>query len=84
SKGYGFVTFKHIDGAVLALKEPNKKIDGRITVTQLAATGNTGPAGGVDVSMRKIYVGNIPFEISSERLLGHFSAYGEIEEGPLG
>ncbi|GJT53054.1 UBP1-associated protein 2C-like protein [Tanacetum coccineum] len=38
----------------------------------------------VDVSMRKIYVGNVPFEISSERLLAHFAAYGEIEEGPLG
>lgn len=28
SKGYGFVTYKHVDGAVLALKEPSKKIDG--------------------------------------------------------
>ncbi|KAI3743696.1 hypothetical protein L1987_56760 [Smallanthus sonchifolius] len=81
SKGYGFVTFKHIDGAVLALKEPSKKIDGRITVAQLAAARE---AGNVDVSTRKIYVGNVPFEISSDRLLSHFSSYGEIEEGPLG
>lgn len=84
SKGYGFVTFKHIDAAILALKEPNKKIDGRITVTQLAAAGNSGNSMSADVSLRKIYVGNIPFEISSERLLSHFSMYGEIEEGPLG
>lgn len=82
AKGYGFVTFKHIDGAVSALKEPNKKIDGRMTVTQLAAAGNT--TGGVDLSMRKIYVGNVPFEISAERLLDYFSTFGEIEEGPLG
>ncbi|GJU07013.1 UBP1-associated protein 2C-like protein [Tanacetum coccineum] len=34
--------------------------------------------------MRKIYVGNAPFEISSERLLAHFVTYKEIEEGPLG
>lgn len=81
SKGYGFVTFKHIDGAVLALKQPSKKIDGRITVAQLAAARDSN---NVDVSMRKIYVGNVPFEISSERLLSHFSSYGEIEEGPLG
>ncbi|XP_071697985.1 UBP1-associated protein 2C-like [Rutidosis leptorrhynchoides] len=81
SKGYGFVTFKHIDGAVLALKQPSKKIDGRITVAQLAAARDSV---NVDVSMRKIYVGNVPFEISSERLLSHFSSYGEIEEGPLG
>ncbi|XP_051128571.1 UBP1-associated protein 2C-like [Andrographis paniculata] len=84
SKGYGFVTFKHIDAAILALKEPNKKIDGRITVTQLAAAGNSGNTHSTDVAMRKIYVGNIPFEISSERLLSYFSMYGEIEEGPLG
>lgn len=84
SKGFGFVTFKHIDAAILALKEPNKKIDGRITVTALAAAGNSGNSHSSDVSLRKIYVGNIPFEISSERLLNHFSTYGEIEEGPLG
>lgn len=84
SKGYGFVTFKHIDAAILALKEANKKIDGRMTVTQLAAAGNSGNSHSTDVALRKIYVGNIPFEISSERLLAHFSMYGEIEEGPLG
>lgn len=87
SKGYGFVTFKHADGALLALKEPSKKIDGRITVTQFAAAGLSGvnnSAGSGDVSARKIYVGNVPFDISSERLLNHFSMYGEIEEGPLG
>ncbi|KAA8519679.1 hypothetical protein F0562_013876 [Nyssa sinensis] len=86
SKGYGFVTFKHIDGASLALKEPSKKVDGRMTVTQLAALGISGAnaGNGVDVSLRKIYFGNITFEISSERLLDHFLAYREIEEGPLG
>ncbi|XP_068664854.1 UBP1-associated protein 2C-like [Aristolochia californica] len=87
SKGYGFVTFRHIDGALLALKEPSKKIDGRMTVTQLAASGTTGPTANpppVDVSMRKIYVGNVPFDMPADRLLAHFSSYGEIEEGPLG
>ncbi|KAK4348107.1 hypothetical protein RND71_034446 [Anisodus tanguticus] len=84
SKGYGFVTFKHVDAAILSLKEPNKKIDGRITVTQLAAAGNSGNSQSSDVALRKIYVGNVPFEISSEKLLNHFSMYGEIEEGPLG
>ncbi|XP_077251142.1 UBP1-associated protein 2C-like [Tasmannia lanceolata] len=88
SKGYGFVTFKHMDGALLALKEPSKKIDGRMTVAQLAAAG---PPGGptanapvADVSSRKIYVGNVPFDMPADRLLTHFSSYGEIEEGPLG
>jgi len=94
SKGYGFVTFRHADSAVLALKEPSKKIDGRMTVTQLAAAGAAGgPSGGAagsggapvaDVSLRKIFVGNVPADMSSERLLAHFASYGEIEEGPLG
>ncbi|OIV97139.1 hypothetical protein TanjilG_00168 [Lupinus angustifolius] len=82
SKGYGFVTFKHVDGAIIALKEPSKKIDGRITVTQLAAASGTAAA--TDVSARKVFVGNVPFDISSERLLEHFLSFGEIEEGPLG
>ncbi|XP_062215047.1 UBP1-associated protein 2C-like [Phragmites australis] len=94
SKGYGFVTFRHADSAVLALKEPSKKIDGRMTVTQLAAAGAAGgPSGGAagsggappaDVSLRKIFVGNVPADMPSDRLLSHFAAYGEIEEGPLG
>ncbi|GAB4846552.1 hypothetical protein Ancab_025557 [Ancistrocladus abbreviatus] len=89
SKGYGFVTYKHIDGAVLALKEPSKKIDGRVAVAQLASAGHSGgPISNsgmtVDVSLRKIYVGNVPYDMPAEMLLSHFAAYGEIEEGPLG
>lgn len=90
SKGYGFVTYKHIDGAVLALKDPSKKIDGRVAVAQLASAGisggpNSNPGGpNADVSLRKIYVGNVPHDMPAERLLSLFSPYGEIEEGPLG
>ncbi|KAG8635442.1 hypothetical protein MANES_16G038000v8 [Manihot esculenta] len=85
SKGFGFITFKHVDGALIALKEPSKKIDGRMTVTQLASAGlsNPGSSSG-DVWSRKIYVGNVPYDIPSERLLSFFLTYGEIEEGPLG
>ena len=59
-------------------------------MTQFAAAGlsgpnsGAGPGAGGDVSARKIYVGNVPFDISSERLLSQFMMYGEIEEGPLG
>lgn len=84
SKGYGFVTFKHIDGALLALKEPSKKIDERMTVTQLASAGTASNSTASDVSNRKIYVGNVPMELPARRLLEHFEMYGEIEEGPLG
>uniref|UniRef100_A0A2P2J969 UBP1-associated protein 2C n=1 Tax=Rhizophora mucronata TaxID=61149 RepID=A0A2P2J969_RHIMU len=88
SKGYGFVIYKHVDGAMLALKEPSKKIDGRVTVTQLAAAGNSGAnnsnlAGG-DVAMRKIYVANVPYDMPADKLLAQFAVYGDIEEGPLG
>ncbi|KAL8130333.1 hypothetical protein V2J09_019488 [Rumex salicifolius] len=83
SKGYGFVTFKHVDGAIIALKQPSKKIDGRMVVAQLASAGSGGP-NNEDIAARKIYVGNIPVEFSAERLLDFFSAFGEIEEGPLG
>ncbi|KAF3775262.1 UBP1-associated protein 2C [Nymphaea thermarum] len=84
SKGYGFITFKHIDGAINALKEPSKKIDGRMTVTQLAAAGNQPSAAAADVSTRKIFIGNVPNDMPADRLLAHFLQYGEIEEGPLG
>ncbi|PSS05854.1 UBP1-associated protein like [Actinidia chinensis var. chinensis] len=90
SKGYGFVTMKHVDGALLALKDPSKKIDGRMTVTQLAAAGiQGGPVANsqqpvADASNRKIYVANVPYDMPADRLLAHFLAYGEIEEGPLG
>ncbi|RDX81614.1 UBP1-associated protein 2C, partial [Mucuna pruriens] len=85
SKGYGFVTFRHVDGALLALREPSKRIDGRVTVTQLAAAGNTASnANAADVALRKIYVANVPPDLPADKLLAHFSVYGEIEEGPLG
>lgn len=57
NRGYGFITFKHVDGALLSLKEPSKKIDGCMAVTQLAAAGRCGPSGiGApgDVAMRRI------------------------------
>lgn len=85
SKGYGFVTFRHVDGALLALREPSKRIDGRVTVTQLAAAGNSGSnTNTADIAQRKIYVSNVPPDLPGDKLLAHFSLYGEIEEGPLG
>ncbi|XP_074311132.1 UBP1-associated protein 2C-like [Silene latifolia] len=91
SKGYGFVTYRHVDGAVMALKQPSKLIDGRMAVAALASAGLGGGGGGVgggggggDTSLRKIYVGNVPQEMGAERLLSVFSSFGEIEEGPLG
>jgi heterogeneous nuclear ribonucleoprotein A1/A3 len=89
SKGFGFITYRHVDGALLALREPSKKIDGRMTVTRLASSGAPGPVTTAPVidassSSRKIYVGNVPADMPADSLLEHFSVYGEIEEGPLG
>ena len=39
NKGYGFVTYRHLDGALSALQEPSKEIDGRFVVSNLAAAG---------------------------------------------
>lgn len=84
SRGFGFVTFRHMDGAQRALKEPSKRIDGRMTVCQLAATGALPQAPVQEVATRKIYVGNVPMELTADRLLAMFAQFGEIEEGPLG
>ncbi|KAE8692263.1 UBP1-associated protein 2C [Hibiscus syriacus] len=84
SKGYGFVTFKHVDGALLALKEPSKKIDGRVTVTQLAAAGNSSTnSNPVDVHMRKIYVANVPYDMPADRLLALFFSTAEGAQSAL-
>ncbi|GLJ51656.1 hypothetical protein SUGI_1097730 [Cryptomeria japonica] len=84
SKGYGFVTFKHMDAAQRALKEPSKKIDSRMTACQMACTGPVPQQPVNDPTGRKIYVSNVPADMSAEKLLSFFVKYGEVEEGPLG
>ncbi|KAI5061579.1 hypothetical protein GOP47_0024084 [Adiantum capillus-veneris] len=93
SKGFGFVTFKHRDACIRALKEPSKKIEGRMTVCHLSGAASSNPSvSGVatiqapleSVACRKIYVGNIPKSAQGGALLEFFSQFGEIEEGPLG
>ncbi|XXG61302.1 hypothetical protein AAC387_Pa04g2996 [Persea americana] len=44
SKGYGFLLFKHRRSAQKALKEPQKKIDSRMTACQLASAGPVNPS----------------------------------------
>lgn len=84
SKGYGFVTFKHMEGAQKALKEPSKKIDSRMTACQMASAGPAPAHPPTETTGRKIYVSNVPADIPAEKLLNFFSKYGEVEEGPLG
>ncbi|KAG6493106.1 UBP1-associated protein 2C-like [Zingiber officinale] len=77
----GFVTFQHADGAVLALKEPSKKIHGRMTFARRFFDGRGLTS---SCSIRMVFVGNVPPDMRWDRLLAHFSSFGEIEEGPLG
>eukprot|EP00270_Netrium_digitus_P005851 TRINITY_DN1786_c0_g1_i2.p1 TRINITY_DN1786_c0_g1~~TRINITY_DN1786_c0_g1_i2.p1 ORF type:complete len:327 (-),score=98.56 TRINITY_DN1786_c0_g1_i2:27-1007(-) len=83
SRGFGFITFKSMDAAYKALKDPNKRIDGRMTVCNLAAAGSTVLSTPADQSLRKLYVGGLSYETTTEALLGLFSQYGEIEEGSV-
>jgi len=78
------VTFKHMGGAQKALKEPSKKIDSRVTACQMASAGPAPAHPPNETTGRKIYVSNVPADISADKLLSFFSKYGEVEEGPLG
>eukprot|EP01018_Ginkgo_biloba_P038212 Gb_23748 [translate_table: standard] len=82
SRGFGFITFKHMDSAQRALKEPSKTIDGRITVCNLATAG-TNPTQASDQSQRKLYIGGLSYDTTNEALISLFSQYGEIEEGSV-
>ena len=73
SKGYGFVTFKHMDGALNSLNEPSKKIDGSMTVSPLASASSQLTQPAADVSVRKIYIRNVPMDMAADRLLSLFS-----------
>ncbi|GLJ21485.1 hypothetical protein SUGI_0396730 [Cryptomeria japonica] len=83
SRGFGFVTFKHMDSAQRALKEPSKTIDGRITITNLAAAANSSPGQTGDLTQRKLYIGGLSYDTATDKLLEVFSKYGEIEEGSV-
>ncbi|KAL2507077.1 UBP1-associated protein 2A [Forsythia ovata] len=93
SKGYGFILYKHREGARRALKQPQKTIGNRTASCQLASTGPVQALPSVatvsappmsEYTQRKIYVSNVSAEIDIKKLVEFFSKFGEIEEGPLG
>ncbi|KAG6770225.1 hypothetical protein POTOM_025900 [Populus tomentosa] len=134
SRGYGFITYKHMESAQSALGAPSKLIDvrissflndtisvpyvefispfweiariltfaakaysqlsktififvfyfqGRMAVCNLACEGLTGATTTPDLTQRKLYIGGLSPEISSEMLLHFFGRYGAIEEGSV-
>ncbi|XP_050244696.1 UBP1-associated protein 2C-like isoform X1 [Quercus robur] len=83
SRGYGFITFKHMESAHNALKAPSKMIDGRLAVCNLACEGLSGASTTPDLAQRKLYIGGLSPNITSEELLKYFEKHGDIEEGSV-
>ncbi|KAF3442628.1 hypothetical protein FNV43_RR16544 [Rhamnella rubrinervis] len=83
SRGYGFITYKHMESTQSALKAPSKLIDGRLAVCNLACEGLSGTSTTPDLSQRKLYIGGLSPEVTSEMLLNFFGRHGDIEEGSV-
>ncbi|XWS59235.1 hypothetical protein CRYUN_Cryun08bG0104100 [Craigia yunnanensis] len=83
SRGYGFITYKHMESAHSALRAPSKLIDGRMAVCNLACEGLSGASTTLDLSQRKLYIGGLSPDVTSEMLLNYFGRHGEIEEGSV-
>ena len=90
SKDYVFILFKHQKGAQNALKEPQKKIGGRMTTCQLVSTRpglepmQSSAPSIFEYTQRKVFVSNVGTEVDSKKLLEFFAKFGEIKEGSLG
>ncbi|XVF75881.1 hypothetical protein PTKIN_Ptkin13bG0222500 [Pterospermum kingtungense] len=83
SRGYGFITYKHMESAHAALRAPSKLIDGRMAVCNLACEGLSGASTTPDLAQRKLYVGGLSPDVTSETLLSFFGRHGQIEEGSV-
>ncbi|KAI3415165.1 uncharacterized protein J3R85_015344 [Psidium guajava] len=83
SRGYGFITYKNMESTQVALRAPSKMIDGRMAVCNLACEGLTGTSGTPDLAQRKLFIGGLSPDVTSEMLLSFFGRYGDIEEGSV-
>ncbi|KAI4364003.1 hypothetical protein MLD38_020149 [Melastoma candidum] len=83
SRGYGFITYKNMESTKMALRAPSKMIDGRMAVCNLANEGLGGSSGTTDLIQRKLFIGGLSPEVTSEMLLEYFGRYGDIEEGSV-
>lgn len=54
-----------------------------MAVCNLACEGLTGSSTTPDLAQRKLYIGGLSPDISSEVLLNFFGRYGDIEEGSV-
>lgn len=83
SRGFGFITYRNVESAHRALEEPSKLVDGRLAVCNLACEGLSSATVSAEVSLRKIYIGGLSPDVTSETLLNVFGKHGEIEEGSV-
>lgn len=54
-----------------------------MAVCNLACEGLNGVSATPDVTQRKLYIGGLTPDITTEMLLNYFGMYGEIEEGSI-
>lgn len=54
-----------------------------MAVCNLACEGLTGSSTTPDLPQRKVYIGGLSPEVTSEMLLNFFGRHGEIEEGSV-
>lgn len=90
SKGYGFVTFMHMEDASRAIANPTMDIDGRSVFVGLAArpdnaSNSQGSSGGDrgdngPVVPTKLFIRQLDYKTTSETLEEVFGAFGEIKE----
>lgn len=82
SRGYAFVTFKTIESALLACKNP-VTMSGRFLMVKLAADPFPFETKRSDAIRRKLFVRNLGFETNEESLSAVMGQYGELEESVI-
>nr|XP_010916754.1 UBP1-associated protein 2C-like [Elaeis guineensis] len=78
SRGYGFITNRHIDKAF----QEDRRPDDRHPDRHCQVRRHHRPSR--DISLRKIYISGVPAEMPADRFLAHFSSHGDIQEGAIG
>ncbi|KAK6588804.1 RRM domain containing protein [Cryptosporidium xiaoi] len=82
SRGYAFITFKTIESALLACKNPIS-MNGRGLMVKLATDPFPFETKKSDAIRRKLFVRNLGFDTNEESLKLVFSKYGELEESVI-
>lgn len=83
SKGYGFISFKDIASAEVAIREMNGKVLGtrviKVNWANLKSNGDTTQTT-QSHGNRNVYIGNLSSDVTSEQIHDTFEAFGEIQQ----